>query len=94
MTPPYELLRVQRDGVPRVLQRGDDLEALLTRQDELREEAVHRGRHRDVIYCVADGDDGERGYAEWCNECPPHAPRGAFGYECDRCASEIEAAHA
>lgn len=90
----YELLRVQRDGVPRVLQRNDDLEALLRRQDELREEAVYRGWSRSVIYCVADGEDGERGYAEWCNECPPYDLRGAFRYECERCATEIAASNA
>lgn len=81
----YELLRVQRDGVPQVLQRDDDLEAMLRRRDELHESAVAKYQQRSVLYLVADGDDGERGYAEWCEECPIHDLHGAFGGECERC---------
>lgn len=85
----YELLRVELDGVPQVIRRDDDLDALLTYRDELRENAVLKYRQKRVHYCIADGEDGERGYADWCPECGLHDLHGTFGGSlCRRCEKE------
>ena len=84
--PRYRLEGADRGG-PWCVRRGDDLEALLQRRDELIEEAVRKGRAKRIIYFVTDSDDAERGNAEWCEECGRY---GTFGRtECETCLERV-----
>lgn len=82
----YRLEGADRGG-PWCVKRGDDLDDLLRRRDELREEAVRTGRSKRVVYFVTDADDAERGWAEWCGEC---GNQGVFGgSECPTCIERV-----
>jgi hypothetical protein len=44
-----------------------------------------------VTYFVYDREDGEKGYADWCSECPTGRWRGTFDYNCAECKAAVAA---
>jgi hypothetical protein len=78
----YMLGGCDLSGSPYDIRSSDDLEALLHDRDASMD---NRG-HRTVTYFVYDREDGEAGYAEWCDTCPGDRWRGCFGVrQCDEC---------
>jgi hypothetical protein len=83
----YMLGGCDLSGSPYDIRSSDDLEALLHDRDASMD---NRG-HRTVTYFVYDREDGERGYADWCSECPTGRWRGTFDYNCAECKAAVPA---
>lgn len=78
----YVLAAVQRDGNPLEVDTYRSLRLALIARDRARNT---RGRS-ECVYLVHDGEDPERGFAEWCECGQDGGFVGADGLcECERC---------